>query len=362
MWNKSEFSKSVFQTVEKVNAVPPSLPKAIVLSERIKACISILRFFGYFPFSFDHNGNIRFRLLSLQFLHSATIVVLYIVGFVYLFLLGNTFDEVFKKSKLVFNRIDFLVFLSEAFLSCSMFLMLVFESWVHQASFVAFWNNLQGLLNDIGDTQCGQKLRKETIKLLTLYAIGTLCFLVLISTGNAPNDPELCTTRLDLAFMGTWSIYGISYIYLFVYCNLMIYSFTLAFQQVEKLIKQSFEEGQNVMGQEKQIYSALDKFERTAELLKDFQSSFGFKLLICISKLCFSTFLAVRLIILVLKGKDKEKSGVILDAAILHTSHLWGLLLLFALCNHTQKMTRKVAITISAFNSGLLNNYLKMRF
>jgi hypothetical protein len=100
-----------------------------------------------------------------------------------------------------------------------------------------------------------------------------------------------------------------------------------------------------ISDQEQEVYSALEMFERTVELVKEFQKTFGFKLLICVTKICFSIFLTFRLIILVLRGEDGEdENRPIFNSALLHMTHISGLMFLISLINQVQKMAQKVFI------------------
>ncbi|OXA51646.1 hypothetical protein Fcan01_13145 [Folsomia candida] len=161
----------------------------------------------------------------------------------------------------------------------------------------------------------------------------------------------------DMAFMGVWSIFGISYVFIFVYCTLILSAIIILFEQVEKMMKANFLLWTSYRGgggsnkpisvtdsstdPEVQLYYAQEKFEETVQLFNEFQNSFGFKLLICVTKVCFSTFLTFRLLILVMKVKVGGESSSLFQVTVLHTSHLWGLLFLLSLCNNAKNMASK---------------------
>lgn len=331
----------------------------IFLSQCLRYCIRILKFFGYFPFSFDpNNGFLRFRFLSAEFFYSISILIIYSTGFLHLFILGPAFDEIFKKAKIAMNGVDFIIFFSEAYISYFVFIVLLIEPLFTSNNLIKFWNKLQDMFRELGDPRCAIKLKRETFKLLLLYVFGMTCFVIIMSA-NSNADLEQVSLS-DMAFMGVWSIFGISYVFIFVYCTLILSAIIILFEQVEKMMKANFLLWTSYRGgggsnkpisvtdsstdPEVQLYYAQEKFEETVQLFNEFQNSFGFKLLICVTKVCFSTFLTFRLLILVMKVKVGGESSSLFQVTVLHTSHLWGLLFLLSLCNNAKNMASKVMV------------------
>lgn len=311
----------------------------LILSKNLDHCIKILSFFGYFPFSLDRNNGVAsFKFLSFQALYSTLILFLSCIAFCTFFLVGSTFQEIYKRAKGHMNRVDYIVLVSEAYLGQVVFAALVLQSFLLRDKFVLFWNNLQNLLQEIGTFDSPRSMRSQMNKVLALFALSYFIIVTImsyVSSGSPKRDVPL----LNLVLICAWSLFVVSYYFTFIFCSLRIHTFIILFKELGARLRSSLN-GKDTT----EVYRTLAHFEQADQLFQEFKDLIGSKMLICVGKVCYSTFLIFRMVVLLLKleGSGKKLYRALFGATLLYSGHLWGLLFLGVMCHHSEMVKNVV--------------------
>lgn len=337
------------------------------LTQDLHNVLVLFKLYGYFPFQIHPTkGTLSFNFLSIKALYTCTLLVLYICGFLHIFCIGQNFGDLFENEKSSMKVVDYWIFTSEAGLSLLMYLVLSLESLCTGPSFVVFWNELDALVSlTLEPKDTNFRLKKQSNKILIIYACGMSSSVAIVGSSliglNKISGASQFSVWYRLMIL-VWTLLGISYIYMMLYCAVVVYVFVLIFEKNLFIFNKVFGCSNSLKGwhsfeKELEICSVVQNFEKAVSLFSEFQRMFGTKLFLCVSKLCFSALVTFRLLTLASKAATSNSRNTLLGAATLHSAHVWGLIFAVFACIFAQRITGKVLLPCCLSNQSQNQKY-----